>query len=154
MRGNVLRERLRSSRGLRLAIVVFAVPAILVGLLALHVLTTVGLNDVGTSLCSGTHHDGSASVQHMAATMAASTMPSHSPSGQPEGCGGMCAPGHEMLEMICVLALLVTAVLFTLQLILTGWQPFKRVAAAITATTAALAVRPAPSLHVLSVSRT
>ena len=71
-----------------------------------------------------------------------------------EDCGGMCGPGHEMLGMICGLALLITVVLITLQLILTGWQPLKRMAVAIAATAAALAPLPPPSLHVLSISRT
>lgn len=153
MRGNVLLARLRNSRGRRLAIALLAVPAILVGLLAMHVLTTDGMSDAGMPVASATHHDHAEASHRADATMAAMASTPGAPAPA-EDCGGMCGPGHEMLGMICGLALLITVVLITLQLILTGWQPLKRMAVAIAATAAALAPLPPPSLHVLSISRT
>lgn len=152
MRGNVLLVRLRSSRGRRLAIALLAVPAILVGLLAMHVLITGGMSGSAISLTSETHHDSTEAHRSATVTIAATTSTPMAPT--PAGdCGGMCEPGHEMLGMICGLALLITVVLVTLRLILTSWQPLKRVVVVI-ATAAALAPRPSPSLHVLSISRT
>jgi hypothetical protein len=66
----------------------------------------------------------------------------------------MCEPGHEMLGMICGLALLITVVLFALRLTLTSRQPLKRMMFAVVATAAALTPPPSPSLHLLSISRT
>ena len=153
MSDTVLLARLRRSPWRRLVIALFAVPAILVGLLAMHALTTDGMTDAGVSVASATHHATSQALVPLDAT--AAMMASNPGTPTPaEDCGGMCGPGHEMLGMICVLALLVTVVLFTLQLILNGWQPLKRIAVAIAATAAALAPPPPPSLHVLSISRT
>lgn len=153
MRGNVLLARLRSSPWRRLAIGLLAVPAILVGLLAMHVLTTDGMSDAGISAATASHHDHAEAPPPANATTVGMTSTPAAPAPA-EDCGGMCGPGHEMLGMICGLALLITVVLITLQLILTGWQPLKRMAVTIAATAAALAPLPPPSLHVLSISRT
>ncbi|MEQ1734898.1 MAG: DUF6153 family protein [Rhodoglobus sp.] len=153
MRGNVLLARLRNSRGGRLAIALLAVPVILVGLLAMHVLTTGEMGDTGIAVASASHHDRTDAPPSTNATMAAMASTPGAPA-PPEDCSGMCGPGHEMLGMVCGLALLITVVLITLQLIFTRWQPLRRVAITIAATAAALAPLPPPSLHILSISRT
>lgn len=153
MPGTVLRARLLNSRR-RLAIVLFAVPAIVVGLVAMHVLTTGGMSDAGASAASETHHaPDMALVQARDADTAMVALTS-SPSAPAEDCAGLCAPDHDMLGMMCALALLVTVVLFTVHLSLTDWHPLKRVATALVAKAAALAPPPPPSLHALSISRT
>jgi hypothetical protein len=138
--GSNLLARWRSSRARRLAIALFAVPAILIGLLAMHVLVPA-------------HHTSDAAVVHgSAGVMAAAASPSAPVPA--EDCGGMCGPSHEMLGVICVLALLVTVLLLTLQPMLTRWEQLRRTVSAIVAKAAALAHLPPPSLHVLSISRT
>ena len=71
-----------------------------------------------------------------------------------EDCGGFCGPSHDMLGMICVLALLVTVVLLSLHLILIRWEELRRIVTTLAANAAALAPPAPPSLHVLSISRT
>lgn len=143
MAGTTLARPL-SSRGRRLLIAVFAVPAILIGLLAMHVLTTAGTGDSSASAAMATHH------------MSDTTLMSEAPGApSPAGdCGGFCGPSHDMLGMICVLALLVTVVLLSLHLILIRWEELRRVVTDLAAKAAALAPPAPPSLHVLSVSRT
>jgi hypothetical protein len=67
----------------------------------------------------------------------------------------MCGPiGHDMLTMICVLALLITVVLLTLHLILLRWEELRRFVSGLAVKAAALAPLQPPSLHILSISRT
>lgn len=147
MAGSALLARLRSSRGRRLLIAVFAVPAILTGLLAMHVLTSTGMGDSSAS---------AAMTPHMTATLISeepSAMNPTAPSAA-EDCGGFCGPSHDMLGMICVLALLVTVVLLSLHLILIRWEELRRIVTTLAAKATALAPPAPPSLHVLSISRT
>ncbi len=154
VRGRILPARLRNSRGRRLAIALFAVPAILVGLLAMHVLITGGMSDAGASPASPNHHASEAAIVASGDAGMAMGDPSPDAPAPAEGCGGLCGPGHDMLGMICVLALLVTVVLLSLHLILIRWEAVQRVVAALVAKAAALAPPAPPSLHVLSISRT
>lgn len=149
MTGNVLLTRLRSSRWRRLAIALLAVPAILVGLLAMHVLATGGMGSSGAAHPAGGHGSAVALVHEAHDASANPSMPAPA-----EDCGGLCGPSHDMLGMICVLALLVTMVLLTFQLILIRWEQLRSVGAAILAMAASLASPAPPSLHVLSISRT
>ena len=69
-------------------------------------------------------------------------------------CGGLCGATHDMLGMICVLALLVTLVLIALRLVLIRWEDLRRVIGELAAKAAAVAPPTPPSLLVLSISRT
>lgn len=152
MTGSTLLARLRRSRWRRLAIALFAVPAILIGLLAMHVLTTGGMSEPAAPQPMSAHASDSALVHSPDAEMA-SVLGAGMPAPA-EDCGGLCGPSHEMLGMICVLALLVTVVLLTLHLILIRWEQMRRTVTALAAKAAALAPPAPPSLHVLSISRT
>ena len=116
----------------QLLVVVFAVPAILVGLLAMHFLTAGGPSE-------------SAHTQSMSAV---ASMPT-----PVDDCESSCAPSHEMLGMICVLALL-AAVVFPVRPIRIRWDYLPRVTANGAARAVSLAPPQPPSLHVLSISRT
>jgi hypothetical protein len=138
----------------RILMVLLGVPAIVIGLLAMHALTT----DTG----------GGTSAARMVTT--AEVMPAMSaPAPSPERlaamatsvgasasgmCSGLCDPDHEMLGSACVLALLVTVLLFTLHLVLTSRKGPRRTAPPGVASTVSLAAVSPPSLHVLSISRT
>ncbi len=110
------------------------------------------MGDTGVSVAS--HHVGEAAV--IASADAGMTVGAHSPDSPApaDGCDGSCGPSHDMLGMICILALLVTVVLFTSHMVRDGWRPLKGIVFAFVAKAAALAPPPPPSLHVLSISRT
>lgn len=152
MTDSTVRSFLRTSRWWRLAIAMFAVPAILTGLLAMHILASGGLTELSAPQATGAHS------AH--ATLARSPEPGISSAmnaGAPtpvEDCGGMCGPDHNMLSMICVMALLVTAVLLSVHLMLAGWEQLRRVLLSLVVKAVALASSAPPSLHVLSISRT
>ncbi len=150
MTGSTLLTRLPNSRWPRLAIALFAVPAILVGLLAMHVLTAAGVSESGASHAMSGPTAG-APPHSSEAGMAARTSPNMP--APTEDCGGQCGPSHDMLSMICVLALLATIILLTLHLILIRWGELRRIVTALTAKASALPLAP-PSLYVLSISRT
>ena len=125
----------------RLAIILLAVPAILVGLLAMHVLTT------GASHAPNAHE----SASHVSIAVGESaTARSH----ETTNCDGVCGPEHDMLGMACILALLITALVLTVHLTLLRWGSARAVADTIMARIAALAPPQPPSLLVLSISRT
>lgn len=152
MTGSTLLTRLRISRWRRLAIALFAVPAILVGLLAMHVLATSSMSESGAAHVISGHPSDTALVHGADVGMTSAMSP-----GMPvpaEDCGGPCGPSHDMLGMICVLALLVTMVLLTLHLILIRGEELRRIVTALVAKAAALAPPAPPSLHFLSISRT
>ncbi|MBX3309374.1 MAG: hypothetical protein KF739_02940 [Cryobacterium sp.] len=153
MTGSTLLTRLRSSRWRRLAIALLGVPAILIGLLAMHVLTNDGMSESGAPHAISTLMTDAAPAAHgHDAGMAPMTSPdTPAPTGD---CEGPCGPSHDILGMICILALLVTIVLLTLHLILIRWEQLRRVVAALAAKAATLAPAAPPSLHVLSISRT
>lgn len=153
MTGSTVLSRLRSSRWRRLAIALFAVPAILIGLLAMHVLTTGGMSESGAPHAMGAQTTDTAVALHGANEVMAPALSPDMPT--PAGdCGSLCGPTHEMLGMLCVLALMVTIVLLTLHLVLIRWEELRRIVPALVARAAALAPPAPPSLHVLSISRT
>ncbi len=155
MRNSVVPARLRRSPGRRLAVALFAVPAILVGLLGMHVLTTGGMGEPMAAAISAIHAAAAAPFSADRTDMAMGEVSPPAPAPLPlDNCCGLCGPRHGMLGMACVLALLVALVLLTLHLVLAGWQPLGRHAAALLAKAAALAPPSPPSLHVLSISRT
>lgn len=130
----------------RLAIVLLAVPAILVGLLAMHVLTT------GPSHAADAH--GSIGHASMAAdeSVSAHTLTAHS--HETTDCDSVCGADHDMLGMACILALLMTALIVTVRLTLLRWSSPPPIASTIMARISALAPPQPPSLLVLSISRT
>ena len=152
MRGRTFLARLRVPPWRRLVIALVAVPAILVGLLAMHVLANGGMSESGSPRAI-TAHTAMAELAHSAeAAMATAPDPSMPlPAGD---CGGMCGPSHDMLGMICVLALLATVVLLAAHLVLIRWEELRRVVATLLANASAMAPLEPPSLHVLSISRT
>lgn len=130
----------------RLAIMLVAVPAILVGLLAMHVLTT------GTSHTPDSHGSAAHVSTVVDESAPASDLTDHS--HQPADCGGSCGTEHDMLGMACILALLMTALLLIVHLTLLRWGSLRSAASTIRACIAALAPPRPPSLFVLSISRT
>lgn len=144
MRTTTLFTHLRNFPSRRLVIALFAVPAILLGLLAMHVLANGGMTEASSPHASSPAHSPEQSM-----AMAVS-----SDSQSPAYCGGECGPNHNMLSMICVLALLISVLLLVPPLILTRWQELRRDILALIAKTAALAPPDPPSLHALSISRT
>jgi hypothetical protein len=144
MDGQTLFARLRRSPKQRLAILLFAVPAIVIGLLAMHVLTA---SPGGESVEPVSHH------------LIASTTTSAAHSGDngsaPTGdCAEPCGPTHDMVGMICALALLATVVFVMVALVLIRWAELRRLVNALAIKAAALAPPTPPSLLVLSISRT
>lgn len=125
----------------RTMIALLAVPAILMGLLAMHFLAS-------ESLAPESHS--------MTASVAESPMieDAHNEAPAPAGCDEMCAPTHDMLGMACVLALLVLAVLIIVHLFLYRFRALGAELRLIVARLSALAPPAPPSLHVLSISRT
>jgi hypothetical protein len=130
-------------------IALVAVPAVLIGLLAMHVLATTGASDVSSSATIAMHHS-SEGASHDAAAMAASpALPSPA-----DDCGQTCPPSHDMLTMICVLALMVTLVFVTFLLIRTRWDDRGLSSLLQREPTGFVKALAPPSLHVLSISRT
>ena len=136
----------RASPHGRVVLALFAVPAILIGLLAMHVLVAGNMTETAT-------HQSSVSVAATASgdmTMA----PNPETGALADECGGICMPSHDMLGMMCVLALLAGAIFFALQLLLSGRPDLRATLKPLQLTAAALAPPTPPSLHVLSISRT
>jgi len=125
----------------RVVIALLAVPAILIGLLAMHFLAS-------ESLAPEAHS--------MSASVAAPPIPgnTHHEAPAPEGCEEMCGPTHDMLGMACLLALLVSATLIIFHLFLFRFRGIAAALRVIVARLSALAPPSPPSLHVLSISRT
>lgn len=132
----------RHARWRRLTISLLAVPAILIGLLAMHFL-------VGQALSEASAHSIDAAA---ARGYAATDLRNESPS--PVGCDEMCGPAHDTVVMACVLALLVTAMLTLLHAFLTRWRAFSPTLRLLAARALAQARPLTPSLNVLSISRT
>lgn len=149
MAGTALLARLRNSRRRRLLITLFAVPAILIGLLAMHVLSSTGMGDPSVPGAMPVHHIDATSLVSEESAAVSPAVPSPA-----EDCGGVCGPSHDMLGMICVLALLVTVVLLTLHLVLIRWEELRQIVSPLAAKALALPPPAPPSLHILSISRT
>ncbi|MGV3714040.1 DUF6153 family protein [Pseudolysinimonas sp.] len=155
MTDSILLARLRSSRWRRLAFALIAVPAIVVGLLAMHVLAASGMGSAGASY-PVSEHTSDVVPMHEAPLVQGAQEAAANP-GVPapaEDCGGMCGPSRDMIGMICVLALLVTMVLLTVHLTLIRWERLRRAGTALVAQATSLSPPTPPSLHVLSISRT
>lgn len=126
----------------RVAFGLLAVPTILVGLLAMHTLTVSHVTRASdihvAAMVDGESHNESVSA----------------PTKQPIGCGGLCAGDHDMLSTACILALLVSVLIVTIQLLFVRWRMLRVVALRFLESLATLAPPVPPSLHALSISRT
>ncbi len=129
----------------RLAVVLLAVPAILIGLLAMHVLTT------GVAHASDVH--GSTTHASIAVTGSEADNLTAAPHAETD-CDAGCVPQHDMLGMACILALLMTALVLAVRLTLLRWGTVGALASTVMARLANLAPPQPPSLLVLSISRT
>ncbi len=123
----------QSTRTRRTIIALIAVPAILVGLLLMHVLSADGSatpTGVGGSTSATVIVDASADVD----------------------CDGPCAPTHSMAEVACILALLVSLILLAAPVSIRRWlvlaSPMRFALFDTRAPSAPL------TLHELSISRT
>lgn len=129
-----------------LLLLVALVSALVVGLLAMHTIASA----------SGEHASGS---MWMAMTVEAhgdvAADPPHSPDVD---CAGACDPGHSMVAMVCILALLVTSLTLFSAIAQYAFgnarQDSGRGGANVTVPTSALEDRAPPDLTLLSISRT
>ncbi|WP_152030945.1 DUF6153 family protein [Agromyces aureus] len=140
---------------LRLLLIALAVPSVLIGLLAMHV-----LSGAASQPSAATHHTiavvaASDESHHEGATNAASHDPSASASATTSAaCGPACEQEHGMLTMACLLALLVAALtlLAAAQVHRGAWmlRPIRFLGVFLSAP----AQPSPPSLIALSISRT
>jgi len=137
--------RLPRSPRRRLVIMLFAVPAIVIGLLAMHVLIASPGGELSAEPVVGNHPSASTTMAvHSSDNGAAPT----------RDCAKPCGPAHDMAGMICALALLATVVFAMVALALLRWEGLRRVVAGLATKAAALVPPTPPSLLVLSISRT
>ena len=125
----------------RLAVVLLAVPAILMGLLAMHVLTT------------GATHTPHAHASTAHASSAVDDSAAYSPTAAPHSetdCDPACVPEHDMLGMACILALLMTALVLAVRLTLLRWGTVGALASTVMARLANLAP-PQPPLSLIHI---
>jgi Family of unknown function (DUF6153) len=143
-----------SLRYLILALV--AVPLIVLGILAMHFLASGSLATGslgGTSLGESTSSHAMVESGH---THPGSSEPA--PAAPADDCDGMCAaghnmPGHSLMAMVCVLALMIYVLLFVVPVTWTRWGSSGALPRSIAALLATLAPRSPPSLSMLSLSR-
>ena len=131
-------------------LIFFGIAAILVGLLAMHALTS----DTSDTSVGRTAQTSESAMLTMGGTAVALSESASSGMSVSSGCSGACDLGHEMLGSACVLALLVTVLLFTLHLFVVSRPEARRVVHALVAKASALVPPAPPSLEVLSISRT
>lgn len=139
----MLFARARSTAWRRVLTGLIAVPAVLVGLLAMHVLAATGDP-------SGQHS--MAATTSVMAQMTGSTPPISFVGG----CDQFCGPNHEMGAMACILALLLTALTMLALAAFGGWKTVQAALAAVAAMLAqpvSLSPPRPPSLELLSISR-
>lgn len=135
--------RARSTAWHRVLVTLIAVPAVVVGLLTMHVLAGMG----------------EPSDQH--STMATapvmiSALDSNLLVASVAGCDETCGPSHDMGVMACILALLLTALTVAAVSALSGWRSVQAALAAMVKFVVhprGLAPPSPPSLELLSISR-
>ncbi|OJX78863.1 DUF6153 family protein [Leifsonia sp. 71-9] len=151
----------------RIAFLALGVAAIVVGLLAMHVITATSTDHTGHHTAATTHeHTDTMLMTDTSPAGAAATTHEHtdtmlmtdtSPAGAATtDCNGACESGHNMASMACLLALLITTLILTVRVIISRWGSdlYRLVAALSAALPAALAPPSPPSLLALSISRT
>lgn len=124
----------------RIVLSLLAVPAVLVGLLAMHVITLPGVTEVGHGMTSVT------AVEHAAPDVGASIAPI--------ACQGDC-DGHAMTAMACILALLILTVVLAAAASTSGAlrDLLSRLTGLLPRGPSHVAPRRPPSLSFLSISR-
>lgn len=130
----------------RIAVLVLGVAAIVVGLLAMHVITATSSDHTSHHTAATTHeHGGTIAMTDPSPTGAATT-----------DCNSTCESGHNMASMACLLALLITTLILSVRVIINRWGSdlYRLIAALSAALPAALAPPSPPSLLTLSISRT
>jgi Family of unknown function (DUF6153) len=139
---------------LRVAITALGAAALLVGLLATHVVISGG-------------HSGHA---HSADSSASSTVPTadhtahelHAMAALPaamlgaaaDPCDGTCPPAHTVIAMTCIIALLISVLVLVVAVIVRRWVRLSHGIRSLASRVAGLAFPDPPSLLVLSISRT
>ncbi|MDN4613168.1 DUF6153 family protein [Leifsonia sp. F6_8S_P_1B] len=143
----------------RIVVLLLAVTGIVVGLLAMHTLTTVAGDHTTHHATAAATHDHAAVASTATAAVHPAAIADNAMTGMPgptSDCNGTCDSGHNMANMVCLLALLVLTLVVTLRVIFTRWgNDLHRLVAALTAALPAVLAPPSPpSLHILSISRT
>lgn len=130
----------------RVAFLALGVTAIMVGLLAMHVITATSSDHTG-------HHPAATTHEHTDTMLMTDPAPA---SAATTDCNGACEFGHNMANMACLLALLITTLILTVRVIISRWGSdlYRLIAALSAALPAALAPPSPPSLLTLSISRT
>ncbi|WP_392341582.1 DUF6153 family protein (plasmid) [Leifsonia sp. P73] len=130
----------------RVAFLALGVAAIVVGLLAMHVITATSTDHTG-------HHTAATTHEHADTMLMTDTPPAGAATTD---CNGACESGHNMASMACLLALLITTLILTVRVIISRWGSdlYRLVAALSAALPAAVAPPSPPSLLTLSISRT
>jgi len=140
----------RSTAWRRVLIAVFAVPMLLVGLFAMHVLEASG--------------DPAGQHSAMSMSMSMATSPSMSSPVAPSSvsaplvhtvaaCDQFCGSAHDMGAMACILAILITVLALAIASSPNGWISPRPLAARIASAPRSLAIPRPPSLTALSISR-
>jgi quinol-cytochrome oxidoreductase complex cytochrome b subunit len=129
-----------------LALALLAVPAILIGLLAMHFVTTGNMSEANPSQSSVSMAAPASSDLTMGASSPTSTIV--------HDFVGASMPSHDMLGVMCILALVAGVIFLGMPLLGSGWAHLRRILTAVQLTAGALAPPTPPSLHVLSISRT
>jgi len=129
----------RASTRRRLIVWLVAITGILAGLLSMHTLNLESAPHAAESVAS-------APVAHGVA---------HPAAEEPAGaCSTDCDPTHSMMVMACILAALATLALLAVRQITTSWMAIRTVIERASSSLALSFPLSAPSLHVLSISRT
>lgn len=145
---------------LRVAITALGAAALLVGLLAMHVVVSGGHSGHAHSADSSASStapaaDHTAHELHAMATvpaLAALPAPMLDAAGDP--CDGTCPPAHTLIAMTCIIALLISVLILVVAVILRRWVRLRHGIRSLASRVAGLAFPDPPSLLVLSISRT
>ncbi len=140
---DTLFRRARSATWKRVLVGLFAVPAVLIGLFAMHVLAASG--------------DPAGQHVSMSVTSATAQVTDATPaSTAARGCGEFCGPNHDMGAMTCMLAVLLTELTLAALVAFSGWVSAGAALTAlgrVVARPQGLAPPLPPSLSLLSISR-
>ena len=134
-----------------LLLVLVAIPAIMLGILGMHFLASSSLDIGSLTETTSSHAMIETSQSHMG--------PEHSsPAASADDCDGMCMaghdmPGHSLIGMVCILALVIYVFIFLVPVLWSRWGSGENVVKSLAATLAGLAPPSPPSLSMLSLSR-
>jgi hypothetical protein len=147
---------------LRVAITALGAAALLVGLLAMHVVMSGGhAHSVETASSSGaltdhdTHElDAMATAPTLTALHAMAALPAAVLGAAADPCDGTCPPAHTVIAMTCIIALLISVLVLVVAVIVRRWVRLSHGIRSLASRVAGLAFPDPPSLLVLSISRT